>query len=88
MLAPLAFIFTLTYDMFVLLILAVFIWVAVVGWTERRFEWRPIVLVLAGTAAGFIINPYFPKNLHLFYEHLAMKLTPSGFSVSRWNTRR
>ncbi|MBA3515464.1 MAG: hypothetical protein H0T77_13955 [Pyrinomonadaceae bacterium] len=81
LLAPLAFIFTLTYDMFVLLILAVFIWVAVIGWTERRFEWRPIVWVLAGTAAGFIINPYFPKNLQLFYQHLRIKLTPSEFST-------
>ncbi len=80
-LAPLAFIFTLTYDMFVLLILAVLIWVAVIGWTERRFEWRPIVWVLAGTAAGFIINPYFPKNLHLFYQHLKIKLVPSEFST-------
>ncbi len=81
LLAPLAFIFTLTYDMFVLLILAVFIWVAVIGWTERRFEWRPIVWVLAGTAAGFIINPYFPKNLQLFYQHLKIKLVPSEFST-------
>ncbi|MCM3871199.1 MAG: hypothetical protein ND895_10975 [Pyrinomonadaceae bacterium] len=81
LLGPLAFVFTLTYDMFVLLILAVFIWVAVIGWTERRFEWRPIVWVLAGTAAGFIINPYFPKNLHLFYQHVKMKVVLSDFST-------
>src|SRR6266498_1098737 len=78
---PLAFVFALTYDMFVLLILAVFIWAAVIGWTERRFCWRPILWVLLGTAAGFIINPYFPHNLHLFYEHLRMKLTPADFST-------
>lgn len=78
---PLAFVFALTYDMVVLLILAVFIWVAVIGWTERRFCWRPILWVLLGTAAGFIINPYFPRNLHLFYEHLRIKLTPAGFST-------
>jgi hypothetical protein len=81
LLGPLAFIFTLTYDMVVLLILAVFIWVAVIAWTERRFEWRPIVWVLAGTAAGFAINPYFPKNLHLFYQHLKMKLALTEFST-------
>ena len=81
LLGPLAFIFTLTYDMFVLLILAGFTWVAVVGWTERRFEWRPIAWVLMGTAAGFIINPYFPKNLHLFYQHLRIKLFTSDFST-------
>jgi hypothetical protein len=80
-LAPLGFIFTLGYDMFVVLILAVIIWVAVIGWTERRFEWRPLVWVLAGTAAGFVINPYFPKNLQLFYQHLKIKLVTSDFST-------
>lgn len=80
-LVPLAFIFTLTYDMAVLLIFAVVVWVVVTGWTERRFEWRPLVWVLLGTAAGFVINPYFPQNLHLFYEHLKTRLAPSGFST-------
>jgi hypothetical protein len=80
-LIPLSFIFALTYDMFVLLILAALIWTAVIGWTERRFEWRPIVWVLLGTAAGLVINPYFPTNLHLFYEHLKTKLTVSDFST-------
>lgn len=80
-LGPLAFVFTLTYDMFVLLILAALTWMAVIGWTERRFEWRPIAWVLVGTAAGFIINPYFPKNLALFYQHLKIKLVPSEFST-------
>jgi hypothetical protein len=84
-LVPLGFIFALTYDMFVLLILAAFIWTAVIGWTERRFEWRPIAWVLLGTAAGLMINPYFPTNLHLFYEHLKTKLTTSGFSTKVGN---
>ena len=80
-LLPVAFLFTLTYDMFLLLVLAVFIWVVVVGWTEHRVEWRPIVWVLLGSVAGLVINPYFPHNLHLFYEHLKMKLTPSDYST-------
>jgi hypothetical protein len=80
-LLPLGFIFTVTYDMFVLLILAAFIWTAVIAWTEHRFEWRPLAWVLLGTMAGLIINPYFPTNLHLFYEHLKTKLTPSDFST-------
>src|SRR5918996_1676077 len=45
-LLPLAFVFTLTYDAFLLLVLAAFIWMAVIGWTEHRFEWRPAVLIL------------------------------------------
>ena len=80
-LLPLSFVFALTYDMFVLLLLAAFIWTAVIGWTEQRFEWRPLVWVLLGTAAGLVINPYFPTNLHLFYEHLKIKLTASDFST-------
>ena len=80
-LLPLSFVFALTYDMFVLLILVALIWTAVIGWTEHRFEWRPIVWVLLGTVAGLIINPYFPTNLQLFYEHLKTKLTPTDFST-------
>jgi hypothetical protein len=80
-LVPLGFLFTLTYDMFVLLVAAAFIWVIVMGWAERRFEWRPIVWVLVGTLAGTVINPYFPHNLFLLYEHLKMKLAPNEFST-------
>jgi hypothetical protein len=86
-LVPLALVFTLTYDMFVLLILATIIWVIVIAWTERRFEWRPIVWVLAGTAAGLVFNPYFPHNLQLLFEHLKIKLTATEFSTkvgSEW----
>jgi hypothetical protein len=78
----LAFVFAQTYDMFVLLILATLLWTIVIGWTERRLEWQPLVWVLAGTAAGLIVNPYFPRNLHLLYEHIKIKLTPSDFSTS------
>lgn len=81
-LLPLAFVFTLTYDMFVLLVVAAVIWTAVIGWTELRLEWRPLVFVLLGTVAGLVINPYFPINLLLFYEHLKTKLTVSDFSTS------
>src|SRR6185295_6952021 len=80
-LLPLSFIFALTYDMFVLLILGAFIWTFVIAWTEHRLEWRPIAWVLLGSAAGMVINPYFPANLHLFYEHLKTKLRPDDFST-------
>ena len=80
-LLPLAFIFTLAYDLFVLLLIAVLIWTIVIGWSEERFEWRPLVFVLAGTALGLIINPYFPHNLYLFYEHARMKITAGDFAT-------
>jgi hypothetical protein len=84
-LIPLAFVFALTYDMVVLLILAAGLWVIVIAWTERRFEWRPLAWVLLGTVAGFVINPYFPHNLQLFYEHLRVKLVASDYSTKVGN---
>jgi hypothetical protein len=81
LLLPLGFVFTLTYDMFVLLIVAALIWVIVTGWTERRFEWRPLLWVVVGCVAGLVINPYFPRNLHLLYEHALIKLTAQEFST-------
>ena len=76
-----AFLFTETYDVFPLLILATLIWVAVVGWTERRLEWRPIMWITLGVFAGLVINPYFPNNLDLIYEHARIKLTPSDYNT-------
>jgi hypothetical protein len=81
LLLPLSFVFTLTYDMFVLLFAAAFIWTVVICWSERRVEWRPVALVLLGIVAGFVLNPYFPHNLFLFYEHLKIKLTLGNFAT-------
>jgi hypothetical protein len=80
-LLPLTFLFTLTYDMFPLLLAAAIFWTMVVAWTDRRLEWQPILFVAVGIIAGLVINPYFPKNLVLFYEHLKMKITPSGYAT-------
>ena len=81
-LLPLAFVFTLTYDMFVLLGLVAAIWTAVIAWSERRVEWRPLVWFAVGFAAGTVINPYFPHNVRLFYEHVLMKVTAKGFPTA------
>jgi hypothetical protein len=81
LLFPLALIFTWTYDLFVLLIMATVFWVIAVAINEKTFEWRPLVLVLAGCAAGLIINPYFPHNFQLLYEHMKIKLTASDFDT-------
>ncbi len=88
-LLPLAFVFTETYDMFVLLGVAVALWVVVEAWSERRIAWRPVVKMLGytlvGIAAGLVINPYFPHNIKLFWEHALMKVTSSGFKVAVGN---
>jgi len=86
-LLPLALIFTWTYDLFVLLIMATVFWAVVIVITEKRLEWRPVVYVLAGCAAGLIINPYFPHNLQLLFEHIQIKLTAGDFDTkvgSEW----
>ena len=86
-LLPLALIFTWTYDLFVLLIMATVFWAVVIVITEKRLEWRPVVYVLAGCAAGLIINPYFPHNLQLLFEHIKIKLTAGDFDTkvgSEW----
>ena len=80
-LLPLAFVFALTYDMFVLLGVAVTIWTIVIAWTEERFEWRPLAFVALGFALGLVINPYFPKNLYLFWEHARVKITAVDFAT-------
>ena len=80
-LLPLAFVFALTYDLFVLLVLAVIIWTIVIAWTEERFEWRPLAWVALGSVLGLVINPYFPHNLYLLYEHARMKITATEFAT-------
>ena len=86
-LLPLALVFTWTYDLFVLLIMAAVFWSAAIAITEKRFEWRPLVYVIAGCILGLVINPYFPHNLQLLVEHMKIKLTPSDFDTkvgSEW----
>jgi hypothetical protein len=81
-LLPLAFIFALTYDMVVLLGLAAVAWAAIIAWSEHRFEWRPVLWVSIGIIAGFVINPYFPHNIVLFYEHFMMKVRTQDFETA------
>lgn len=87
-LLPLAFLFALTYDMVLLLWVAAFFWLVATVWQERALN-REVVwalaacaIVVAGTALGFIINPYFPHNLQLLFEHFVMKVTAKNFSTA------
>lgn len=86
-LLPLALVFTWTYDLFVLLLMAALFWVVTIAITETRFEWRPFVFVLVGCVAGLVINPYFPENLQQLAQHIQIKLTVSDFDTkvgSEW----
>ncbi len=72
-LAPVAFLYVWTYNLFVILGAMALIWMAAIWWTTGRREWRPVLWTGIGTVAGFILNPYFPNNLRLFHEHLTAK---------------
>ncbi len=87
-LLPLAFVFALTYDMVFLLWGVTFFWFIATVWHERALNrevaWAAAALpiVFVGTVLGFVINPYFPHNLQLLYEHLVIKVTPSDFTTT------
>lgn len=82
-LLPLMFAFVWTYSLFPLLLFAAVIWVVIIAWNERRFEWHPLAYTTGGMILGNIINPYFPNNLLLFYEHAYTKIKiGSDFAVS------
>ncbi|MDM7924064.1 MAG: hypothetical protein QUS14_17370 [Pyrinomonadaceae bacterium] len=82
-LLPLMFAFVWTYSLFPLLWIAAIIWVIIIAWNERRFEWQPIAYTTGGMILGNIINPYFPNNLLLFWEHAYTKIKiGSDFAVA------
>ncbi len=82
-LLPLMFVFVWTYSLFPLLFIAAVIWAIIVGWNERKFEWRPLAYTFGGMILGIVINPYFPQNFYLFFEHFFEKFKiGSDFAVS------
>lgn len=85
-LLPLMFVFVWTYSLFPLLFIAALIWMAIIGWNERRPEWQPVAYTFAGMVLGNVINPFFPNNLTLFYEHAVTKIrVASDFAVQVGN---
>ena len=82
-LMPLMFAFVWTYSLFPLLWIGAVIWTIIIAWNERRFEWRPIAYTTVGMVLGNVINPYFPSNLVLFWEHAYTKIKiGSDFAVA------
>ncbi len=78
----LSFAFVWYYSLFPLIFILAALYAVAVYLAERRIEWRAPLWSLAGIVAGLVINPYFPKNLHLLWEHLLMKATAgSGYAV-------
>ena len=81
-LLPLTFLYVWTYSLWVMIGAASLIWTGVLLWSTRRLEWRPLVLTGLGAALGFVINPYFPHNVGLFYRHVLMKATAGEFTTA------
>lgn len=82
-LLPLMFAFVWTYSLFPLLLIAAVIWALIIAWNERRLEWEPVAYTFVGMVLGNIVNPYFPNNLRLFWEHAYTKIKiGSDFAVS------
>jgi hypothetical protein len=78
---PLMFVFVWTYSLFPLLLFAAIIWTAIIAWNERKFEWQPLAYTFGGMVLGNLINPYFPANLGLFFEHFWTKFKVGDFEV-------
>jgi hypothetical protein len=73
-LLPLMFLFVWTYSLFPLLWIASVIWAVIIAWNERKVEWKPVAYTTGGLVLGNLINPYFPNNLLLFWEHFVTKV--------------
>jgi hypothetical protein len=80
LLALLSFVFVWSYSLFPLIMAFAVAHAIAIYLSERRFEFRSILATGIGIIAGLVINPYFPKNLVLFREHLLMK-TGGTYSV-------
>ncbi|HRH40369.1 MAG TPA: hypothetical protein PKY82_01905 [Pyrinomonadaceae bacterium] len=80
-LLPLMFVFVWTYSLFPLLFIAAIFWVMIIAWNERKFEWQPLAYTGGGMILGNLINPYFPQNLGLFFEHFWTKFKIDDFAV-------
>lgn len=73
MLALLSFVFVWSYSLFPLMMAFAVAQAIAIYLSERRFEFRSMLATGIGIIAGLVVNPYFPKNLTLFREHLLMK---------------
>jgi hypothetical protein len=72
-LVPLGFVSAWLFDGFVLPLAVPAAWLGARLFLERRLDWRPLALLVLGTAVGLVIHPYFPSNVIFAYLHLSPK---------------
>jgi hypothetical protein len=75
LLGVLSFAFAWSYSMFPLIIVFSLAYGVSVYLSERRIDLWAVLASFTGAVAGIVINPYFPRNLSLLYEHSLMKVT-------------
>jgi hypothetical protein len=81
-LALLSFTFVWFYSLFPLILAFALAYATATYLAERRIDLWAALASAAGVFAGLLINPYFPKNLSLLYQHVLMKInTTSGYAV-------
>jgi hypothetical protein len=73
-LVPISFVFVWLYNGFILLTAFAVVYMVSAWVTERRIIWQPLIYTLLGTAAGLVINPYFPQNIAFILDHLGEKV--------------
>jgi hypothetical protein len=83
-LALTGFLYVWTYNLFVVLGVMVLVWMAVTWWTERRVEGAALGWTLGGMVAGLVVNPYFPHDLRLFWEHVSAKTALTAGAGAEW----
>ena len=88
----LAWLFTASYVAFPVLLLFAFFDLAARRMLGESGDWRPLVAVTAGIAAGLVVNPYFPDNVWYYYTQAfqisAMQKIPMGGEWKPWDAWR
>jgi hypothetical protein len=86
----LAMLFTASYIAFPILFLLAFFHFVSNLFLEERAEVRPMGFILLGTAAGLLLNPYFPDNVWYYYTQAfqisALQRIPMGGEWYPWDT--
>ena len=77
---PLSWFLVLFYSGFPVFVAMVGIYCAAITVHEKKIIFVPLLLCLAGVAAGLILNPYFPNDLKILFLQI-LKVPSSGAGV-------
>lgn len=66
----LSWLYVWAYGGFILLLLAVGLYVLIDWIFTKKLSWKLLLAIISGFAAGLIINPYFPKNILFYWQQV------------------